>query len=289
MPPGKKLSRRPDRCFTELDRGRRTVGRVEDDPIQEDEAKVALARMEERPITAEERQYWAFRPPVRPAVPQIGAANPIDAFLRHAMQSKGLKPSPPADKRTLIRRAYLDMTGLPPTTAAGERISERSIAESLFKGCGRSACLAALWRALGTALAGPGSLCRFRRVRVRSRPPNAWRYRDYVIRSFNEDKPYDRFLKEQIAGDELWPDSADARIATGYLRLGLENNLKNEQTRLDEFDDLVATTSNAFLGVTVGCARCHNHKFDPIPQKDYYGMQAVFFPTKPYEYPLVPG
>ena len=92
-------------------------------------------------------------------------------------------------------------------------------------------------------------------------------------------------MKEQIAGDEIWPDSADARIATGYLRLGLENNLKNEQTRLDELDDLVSTTSNAFLGVTVGCARCHNHKFDPIPQKDYYRMQAVFFPAKPHRVP----
>ena len=103
------------------------------------------------------------------------------------------------------------------------------------------------------------------------------------------DKPYDRFVREQIAGDELWPDSADARIATGYLRLGPENNMKNEQTRLDELDDLVTTTANAFLGMTVGCARCHNHKFDPIPQKDYYRIQAVFFPTAPHEYPLVTG
>jgi uncharacterized protein DUF1553/uncharacterized protein DUF1549 len=117
--------------------------------------------------------------------------------------------------------------------------------------------------------------------------PNAWRYRDYVIRAFNTDKPYDRFVKEQVAGDEIWPDSNEARIAVGYLRLGLENNLKNDQTRLDELDDLVSTTANAFLGLTVGCARCHNHKFDPIPQKDYYRMQAVFFPAKPHEYPLV--
>jgi len=116
---------------------------------------------------------------------------------------------------------------------------------------------------------------------------NAWRYRDYLTSSFNNDKPYNQFLLEQLAGDELWPTSNEARIATGFLRLGAENNLKNEQTRLDELDDVVATTANSLMALTVGCARCHNHKFDPIPQKDYYRMQAVFWPTKAEEKPLV--
>jgi len=288
MPPGKKLSDEQIAVLRNwIEDGAPLAASKATLSKEDDEAKAALARMEERPITAEERQYWAFRPPVRPAVPQIGAANPIDAFLRHAMQSKGLKPSPPADKRTLIRRAYLDMTGLPPTIAevnaflndpspkAFSKVVEDLLASPHYgERWGRH------WLDL-VRFADSGG---FEYDRDR---PSAWRYRDYVIRSFNQDKPYDRFLKEQIAGDEIWPDSADARTGTGYLRLGLENNLKNEQTRLDELDDLVATTANAFLAVTVGCARCHNHKFDPIPQKDYYGMQAVFFPAKPFEYPLV--
>ena len=179
------------------------------------------------------------------------------------------------------------MTGLPPTPAQVNAFLNDQSPECVLEGRRGTARLAALRRALGPPLARCGPLRRFRRLRIRSRPSERWRYRDYVIRAFNDDKPYDRFVREQIAGDEIWPDSADARIATGYLRLGLENNMKNEQTRLDELDDLVTTTSNAFLGVTVGCARCHNHKFDPIPQKDYYRMQAVFFPAKPHEYPLV--
>ena len=115
-----------------------------------------------------------------------------------------------------------------------------------------------------------------------------WRYRDYVIEAFNSDKPYNRFILEQIAGDEINPGNPEAHIATGFLRLVLDNNIKDERTRMDELDDNVATTALTFLGMTVQCARCHNHKFDPIPQKDYYQMQAVFFSTKETEYPLVP-
>ena len=116
--------------------------------------------------------------------------------------------------------------------------------------------------------------------------PHAWRYRDYVVKAFNGDKPYDRFLQEQLAGDELWPDSHEALVATGYLRHGLEANTKTEETRQDELDDLVSTTSGAMLGLTVGCARCHDHKFDPIPQNDYKAMQAIFWNTKYREAPL---
>jgi cytochrome c553 len=288
MPPGKKL---PDEQIAALrawiEDGAPMPAVKGSASKEEEEAKAALAKMEDRPITTEERQYWAFRAPVRPVVPDVGAANPIDAFLRQAMQSKGFKPSPAADKRTLIRRAYLDMTGLPPSIDQVNAFVKDSSPKAFAK-------------VVEDLLASPHYGERWGRhwldvVRYadsggfeydRDRP-TAWRYRDYVIRSFNHDKPYDRFLKEQIAGDEIWPDSADARTGAGYLRLGLENNLKNEQTRLDELDDLVTTTSNAFLAVTVGCARCHNHKFDPIPQKDYYRMQAVFFPAKPLEYPLV--
>jgi hypothetical protein len=115
----------------------------------------------------------------------------------------------------------------------------------------------------------------------------AWRYRDWVARSFEKDLPYDQFVRLQIAGDEYAPNEVESRIATGFLRLGPENNYKSEQTRMDELDDLVSTTAQSFLGMTVGCARCHNHKFDPIPQKDYYQLVAVFFSTKVNNHPLV--
>jgi len=236
-----------------------------------------------------EPQYWAFRPPVRPPVPNVGTPNPVDAFLRAAMRVKGLKPSQRADRRSLIRRAYLDLIGLPPTPEqVNAFVNDQSphafskVVEELLA----SPHYGERWGRHWLDLVRYADSAGFEFDRDR---PNAFRYRDYVIRAFNEDKPYDRFLKEQIAGDELWPDSAEARTATGFLRLGLENNLKNEQTRLDELDDVVSTTSNVFLALTIGCARCHDHKFDPIPQKDYYRVQAVFYPAKPHEFPLVPA
>src|SRR5581483_4642272 len=112
-------------------------------------------------------------------------------------------------------------------------------------------------------------------------------YRDYVVKSFNDDKPYDQFVKEQLAGDEYAPDSQEAMIATGFLRLGPEGGGGGERGRQDSLDDIITTTTLTFLGLTVGCARCHNHKFDPIPQKDYYRIQAVFYSTRPASYPLV--
>ncbi len=117
--------------------------------------------------------------------------------------------------------------------------------------------------------------------------PDAWRYRDYVVKSFNDDKPYDQFVKEQLAGDEYAPDSPEAMIATGFLRLGPEGGGGGERGRQDSLDDIITTTTLTFTGLTVGCARCHDHKFDPIPQQDYYRIQAVFTSTKPVQFPLV--
>ena len=255
--------------------------------IKDAEAKAALARMEERPITAEERKFWAFVPPVRHPVPGIGAQNPVDVFVRAALKKKGLTPTSAADRRTLIRRAYLDLTGLPPSPEQVRAFVNDTSANAFAKIVDEllaSPHYGERWGRHWLDIVRYADSGGFEFDRDRA---NAWRYRDYVIRAFNEDKPYDRFVREQLAGDEFWPDSGEAWVATGYLRLGAENNLKNEQTRMDELDDIVATTSNAFLGLTVGCARCHNHKFDPIPQKDYYRIQAVFFPTRTYEHPLV--
>jgi mono/diheme cytochrome c family protein len=285
MPPGKAL---PPEQVAVLKRWIDEGAQMPQAEIsKEDEEKAELAKMEERPVTDEERQYWAFRAPVRHPVPNVGAKNPVDAFLWSAMRAKGLKPSPKADLRTLIRRAYLDLTGLPPKPEeVSAFVNDKSpdafskIVEQLLASPHYGERWGRHWLDL-VRYADSGG---FEYDRDR---PNSWRYRDYVIKALNDDKPYNQFIREQLAGDEIAPGSPDAWIATGYLRLGPENNLKNEQTRLDDLDDLVSTTSNAFLGLTVGCARCHNHKFDPIPQKDYYRMQAVFFPTKAYEHPLV--
>ena len=264
----------------------------------DEEAKL-LARREERPITPEEREYWAFKVPVKPAVPVVPGGrgfrpgepvkNPIDAFLLQKMDAKGLKPAPAADKRSLVRRLYLDVLGLPPSTEEIDAFVKDTSADAWPK-------------LVDKVLASPHYGERWARhwmdlVRYADSGgfefdvdrPEMYRYRDYLIDSFNKDKPYDLFIKEQLAGDEYVaerPDKAskdEAMIATGYLRLGAEGGGRNEA-----LDDLVATTSLTFSAVTVQCARCHNHKFDPIPQKDYYRLQAVFFSTRDVDYSLVP-
>ncbi len=253
--------------------------------IPKEEGNAALAKLEDRPITAEERNFWAFRKPVRVTPPKPG--NPIDAFLAAALDAKGLKASKPADRRSLIRRAYLDLIGLPPSTeqidAFLKDTSPNAFAntvESLLASPAYGERWGRHWLDLVRYSDSGGY--EYDRDRL-----NGWRYRDYIIAAFNNDKPYDQFLREQIAGDELDNPTHETQIATGYLRQGPENNIKTEQTRMDEIDDIIVTTSNSFLGLTVGCARCHNHKFDPIPQKDYYRMQAVFFPAKAKDVPLV--
>ena len=290
MPPGKKLSE-PDletlrlwiRAGAPWPEIRQQQSKVEEDAAK----KAAMKAMEERPITAEERSFWSFKKPVRPAVPGAAGANPVDAFLEAKWREKGLKGSPMADRRTLVRRAYLDVWGLPPTPEqvaeflndkrpdAWSHLIERLLASPHYgERTGRR------WLDL-VRYADSGG---FEYDADRN---NAWRYRDYVVKAFNTDKPYDLFIKEQLAGDELAPGSGEAQVATGFLRHGPDHNVKNEMTRMDELDDIIAVTSLAFQGLTLGCARCHNHKFDPIPQKDYYQIQAVFFSTKPRDFPLV--
>jgi hypothetical protein len=285
MPPGKRLP------AEDIEAVRKWIDAGAKVPASErSEAKpkpsAINAKMEERTITSDDRRYWAFQPPARPPLPQVGTGNPVDAFILATLQSKKLKPAGPANRRSLIRRAYLDLTGLPPSLAKVQAfLNDHSpnafskVVDELLASPHYGERWGRHW--LDTIRYSDSGGFEYDRDR-----DNAWRFRDYVIRAFNDDKPYNQFVQEQIAGDELAPESFEGRIATGYLRLGLENNLKNEQTRMDELDDLVATTSNTFLGLTVGCARCHNHKFDPIAQKDYYRMQAVFFPTKAAEYPL---
>ena len=285
MPPGSKLA---DADIETLRKWIIAGAPFPEIAVTDEEAarREALKKLEERLITEQDRQWWAFQPPRR-TNPPVAAKNPIDGFLLAKLREKGIEPNAEADKRTLIRRAYLDMLGLPPTPEevhaflnddspkAWENLVDRLLASRHYgERWGRH------WLDLVHYADSGGYERDFDW-------PTMWRYRDYVVKAFNDDKPYDRFVLEQIAGDEIDPDNPEAHIATGYLRMVLDNNIKDERTRMDELDDNVSTTALTFLGMTVGCARCHNHKFDPIPQKDYYQMQAVFFSAKEQDYPLV--
>ena len=236
---------------------------------------------------------WAFRAFKRPAVPENSNAkqfsNPIDRFLLAKLGEKKLSFAPEADRRVLIRRVYFDLIGLPPTPEqveafvndkdanAYEKLVDKLLASPQF-----GERQAIWWLDLVRFAETDG----FNADAVR---PLAWKYRDYVIKSLNADKPYDRFVKEQIAGDELFPDDPDATIDTGFLRhFPDEYNAVNlEQRRSEILTDITDTTSAAFLGLTMGCARCHDHKYDPVAQTDYFRMQAFFAGYWPVEAPLV--
>ena len=248
-------------------------------------------------ITAADRAHWAFQPVRRPspedaetrgrgdagkAAAPRAATNPIDAFIRARLAQEGLAPAPPASRETLLRRVTLDLIGLPPTTAeidafvadrsphAFERVIDRLLASPHYgERWGRH------WLDLARFAETDG----FEHDAVR---PNAWRYRDYVVRAFNADKPYDRFIREQIAGDELYPGEPDALIATAFNLLGpdMVDSADQIQRRRNTLNDMTDTTALAFLGLTMGCARCHDHKFEPISQRDYYSLQAFFASAK---------
>ncbi len=225
--------------------------------------------------------WWAFTKPVRPPVPAPGV-HPIDAFVNEKLKIAGLRPSPEADRLTLIRRAAYDLTGLPPTKAQIDAFLNDQAPnawEKVIDQLQASPRYGEKWGRHWLDLARYGDTAGF------EQDPYlllAWRYRDYVIKSFNDDKPYDRFAREQIAGDELYPTDPGARTGTGFYRVGTNRDMlfKVEDVNLVEKRiDMVDTTAAVFLGLTVGCARCHDHKFDPIPQKDYYRMQAIFQPA----------
>ncbi len=265
---------------------------VEDAVADAEKSPEALLKAEERPITDAEREFWAFTKPVRHRVPAVTlpdwARNPIDAFLLSRMTAKDVTPAPRTDRRTLIRRAYLDLLGLPPAPEEVEAfVNDPSpdawprLVDSLLASPHYGERWARHWLDLARYADSGGFEFDVDR-------PEAWRYRDYVVNAFNTDKPYSQFVREQIAGDEYQPVTEEAMIATGFLRVG-PNLGGGERGRQDSLDDLIATTSLTFMGMTVSCARCHNHKFDPIPQKDYYRMQAVFFSTRGIDFPLVPA
>lgn len=242
-------------------------------------AGLLTAASVEGPFDAADRSYWAFQPVVKVAPPASdGATNAIDAFISAKLAEKNLSIAPRADKVDLIRRAYFDLIGVTPTPAEVETFvadeSPNAFAK-LVDGLLESPHYGERWGRHWLDLARYSDSNGFKTDETR---PNAWRYRDYVIRSFNEDKPYDRFVLEQIAGDELWPASPDARIATAFNRhYPDESNAANlVQRRAELLQDVTDTVGATFLGMTFGCAKCHDHKFDAILQKDYYRLQAFF-------------
>src|SRR5579863_685238 len=245
----------------------------------------ALYAAETHTFTPAQRNFWSLRPIVKPAIPavkdQSRAQNPIDAFIGSKLEAKNLQPNPPADKLTLLRRATFDMIGLPPTQDeiqkflndkspnAWETVVDRLLASPQY---------GERWARHWLDVARYADSNGFKADETR---PNIWRYRDYVIKAFNDDKPYDRFVKEQIAGDELYPGNPEALTAMGFNRQWIDETNAPDlfERRHQTLDDMTTVTGVAFLGMTFGCARCHDHKFDPILTKDYYRLQAFFANT----------
>jgi mono/diheme cytochrome c family protein len=234
-------------------------------------------------ITSEQRSWWAFQPVRKPDLPAVRDAawrvRPVDRFVAAALEKKGLKPNPPADKRALLRRAYFDLIGLPPTPDQVDAFLADKSPEAFSK-------------AVEELLASPRygerwgrywlDVARYSDDRLNSTQddpyPNAFRYRDWVIQAFNEDMPYDLFVKAQIAGDLLdHPQKDKLVVGLGFYALSPQFQ-----------EDRVDATTRGFLALTAACAQCHDHKFDPIPTKDYYAMLGVFMSTRVDEYPLEP-
>lgn len=238
---------------------------------------------------AGEEIWWSLRPLKKPNVPAVSnswSRTPIDAFIFEKLNSSKLTPSPEADRRTLIRRVYFDLHGLAPTpqevdafmadksSDAYEKLVDRLLASPRY---------GERWARHWLDVIHYGDSHGYDKDKPRL---NAWPYRDYVIRALNEDKPYARFVREQLAGDVLYPDDSEAFAATGFIAAGpwdfvghqelREGTSDKDMTRVLDRDDMVATTISTFTSMTAHCARCHDHKFDPIPQQDYYNLQSVF-------------
>ncbi len=249
-------------------------------PARGDEAE-ELAKYDQL-IKPSQRRHWAFQPVKAPAIPPVQNSawvrEPIDAFILARLEARGWKPAPAAEPGALLRRVYLDLTGLPPTLkeqvafrhdpspTAFNRVIEDLLARPAYgERWGRH------WLDVARYAESNG----YERDGLK---PGVWRYRDYVVGAFNNDKPFDRFILEQLAGDELPDATEDTVIATGFLRLGPWDDEPADPAadRFDQLDDIASTTAQAFLGMTTGYGSCHDHKFEPLTLHDYYRLIAVF-------------
>ena len=240
-------------------------------------------------ISDSDREHWAFQPVRRPAVPAVNDGrwirNPIDAFLLAKLEEKGWSPAAPASTPALVRRMYFDVNGLPPTPDELAAVVNDRSADAIEKLVDELLARPAYGERWGRHWL---DLVRYAETNGYERDgakPHVWRYRDYVINSFNADKSFDRFLLEQLAGDELPDASPETVIALGYYRLGPWDDEPADpaEDRSDQLDDMVATTSHVFLGLTLACARCHNHKFEPLTTLDYYRLTAIFNPLQRFQ------
>ena len=296
-----------DGALAELDSGLRGIvpnHPAESELVRRIEAMDESERMppEGKPLSAQEvalirqwieegakfEKHWSFQPVKRVDPPKVKdgdwGRNEIDQFVLSRLKSSDLQPAAPAAKAVLARRLYYDLIGLPPTPSElAEFLADQR--EDAYE------------RLVDKLLASPHygeqwarhwlDVVRYAETNSYERDapkPHVWKYRDYVIRSLNDDKPYDQFVREQLAGDELEEVTVETMIATGYYRLGIYQDEPDDalQVKADEMDDIVSTTGQAFLGLTVGCARCHDHKIDPFPQTDYFGMVAFMADLTPY-------
>ena len=281
MPPGRKL---PDESIGLLEEWVRR-----DSPWPQAKAGAAAMKKAERGFSDEERAWWALQP-VKAVAPPVDAddrwsRNEIDRFIHAERAKHNLQPAAEADRATLIRRLSFDLIGMPPTPeqladfvastdpAAYEQVVDRLLASPHY-----GERWARHWLDVVRYADSDG-------YRIDHYRPDAWRYRDYVIRSLNSDKPYDRFVQEQLAGDEMFPDNSDALIATGYLRHWIyEYNNRDVRGQWDIIlNEITDTTGDVFLGVGLQCARCHDHKFDPVLQKDYFRLRAFFEAIDPQD------
>lgn len=267
MPPKGRL---PDAEIAKIEKW------VRDGMKMPDSVDSAPAKSKGGVVTEEAKKYWAYQPVMKPAVPAGAARSPIDRFLDAALQAKGLTPNGPAEKRTLARRLAFDLTGLPLSPDEADAFVNDQSPDAFAKLVDRllaSPRYGEKWGRHWLDVVRYAETNGYERDGIK---PNAWRFRDYVIRSFNANKPFDRFVMEQIAGDELFPGDSDAIIATGFYRLGIWDDEPADPllAKFDGYDDLVATIGQGFLATTFNCARCHDHKVDPIPTADYYRMVA---------------
>ena len=237
-------------------------------------------------------QHWAFQPVTRPALPEVNSPNwchnPIDHFVLARLEARNLKPAATAAKRKLVRRIYLDIIGIPPppdVTAAFEKNTNPEAWETTVDSLLSAPQMGERWGRHWLDLVRYADTNGYEGD---GEKPFAWRYRDYVINAINNDKPYNDFVREQIAGDEISEANVESVLATGFLRVGpwdAERGASvqpSEQIaeRYNQLDDMVSTTSVVFLGITMGCARCHDHKFDPFTARDYYSLVSVFHPLE---------
>ena len=231
------------------------------------------------------RDFWSLQPVVRPDVPAAEESasgvklHPIDAFVRDRLKRESMTPAPRADARTLIRRLYVDLIGLPPSYEVVEAFAADPSEAAWRKNIDKlldSSQYGERWGRYWLDVVRFAETCGYERDQVK---PNAWKYRDWVVNAFNSDMPFDDFVVKQLAGDEIPDRTKDDVIATGFLMLGTWNDEPNDNAdyQYDRLEDLVHATSSAFLGLTVKCARCHEHKFDPIPQVDYYRVASAFW------------